>query len=61
MLLTISEVRGWQNQEKTVGAMCYAPARVREKTVTIPILKERLMKFMKHYIVWMKSRRYSVN
>ena len=31
MLLTISEVRGWQNQEKTAGAMCCEPVRVRRK------------------------------
>ncbi len=35
MLLTISEVRGWQNQEKTAGGMCCEPVRVREKTVAI--------------------------
>ena len=40
MLLTVSEVRGWQIPEKTVGAMCYVPARVREKTVAIPILTQ---------------------
>ena len=38
MLLTISEVRGWQNQEKTAGGMCCEPVRVREKTVAILIL-----------------------
>lgn len=38
MLLTISEVRGWQNQEKTAGVMCCEPVRVREKTVAILIL-----------------------
>ena len=31
MLLTISEVRGWQNQEKTAGGMCCEPVRVRER------------------------------
>ena len=31
MLLTISEVRGWQNQEKTAGGMCCEPVRVRAK------------------------------
>ena len=38
VLKTISEVRGWQNQEKTAGGMCCEPVRVREKTVAILIL-----------------------
>ena len=39
MLLTISEVRGWQKSRKRQpGGMCCEPVRVREKTVAILIL-----------------------
>ena len=34
----ICEVKEWQIQEKTAGAMCCEPARVKERMAVIPIL-----------------------